>query len=82
MTIHLPFNAYPDAPMQVTVGTDVGMRTIYSPVADQYVEMFEAFSRAVREGGSVPTPPQDAIDNMKALDALYRSEKSGVWEKV
>jgi predicted dehydrogenase len=67
MTIHLPFNAYPDVPLQVS---------------DQYVEMFEAFSRTVREGGSVPTPPQDAIANMKVLDALFRSEKSGTWEKV
>ena len=77
LTIHLPFNAYPDVPLQVTVSTGVGTRNIVSPVSDQYVEMFEAFSRAVREGGSVPTPPQDAIANMKVLDALFRSEKSG-----
>jgi predicted dehydrogenase len=44
--------------------------------------MFEPFSRAVREGGPVPTPAQDAIDNMKVLDALFRSEKSGTWEQV
>ena len=44
--------------------------------------MFDAFSRAVREGGREPTPPEDAIANMKVLDALFRSEKSGSWEKV
>jgi predicted dehydrogenase len=36
----------------------------------------------VREGGAAPTPPEDAIANMKALDALFKSEKSGAWEKV
>jgi predicted dehydrogenase len=82
LTIPLPFNAYPDTPMQITVGTGVGTRTVFSPATDQYVEMFEAFSRAVRDGRPVPTPPQDAINNMKVLDSLFRSEKSTSWEKV
>ena len=82
IAIHLPYNAYPDAPMQVTVTTGLGARNVYTPATDQYAEMFDAFSRAVREGGTAPTPPQDAIDNMKVLDALFRSEKSGTWEKV
>jgi predicted dehydrogenase len=82
ITIHLPFNAYPDVPLQVSVSTGVGTRDIRTPAADQYAEMFDAFSRAVREGGTAPTPPQDAIDNMKVLDALFRSEKTGTWEKV
>lgn len=82
LSVQIPFNAFPDVPMRVEVTTGVGPRTYLSPAADQYVEMFEPFSRAVREGGPVPTPPQDAIDNLKVLDALFRSEKSGGWEQV
>lgn len=82
LSVLLPFNAYPDTPLQVSVTTGIGTRQVYSPVADHYVEMFEAFSRAIREGGTEPTPPQDAIANMKVLDALFKSEKSGSWEKV
>lgn len=82
MTIPLPFNAYADIPMQITVTNGVGTRTIFTLAIDQYVEMFEEFSRAIREGGTAQIPPQDAIDNMKVLDALFRSEKSGGWEKV
>jgi predicted dehydrogenase len=82
LSVLLPFNAYPDAPLQVSVSTGIGTRQVYTPATDQYVEMFEAFSRAVREGGAVPTPPEDAIANMKVLDALFKSEKSGAWEKV
>ncbi len=82
LRIELPFNAYPDMPLKVTVSNSIGGRTVLSGPADQYQLMFEAFSRAVREGGAVPTPPQDAINNMKVLDALIRSEKSGAWEKV
>ncbi len=82
LSIGIPFNAYPDTPMQLSVTGAIGTRSVYTPAVDQYVEMFEAFSRAIREGTPAPTPPQDAIDNMKVLDALFRSEKSGTWEKV
>ena len=82
LSILLPFNAYPDTPLQVSVTTGIGTRQVYAPVSDHYVEMFEAFSRAVREGGAAPTPPEDAVANMKVLDALFKSEKSGAWEKV
>ncbi|HUI69986.1 MAG TPA: Gfo/Idh/MocA family oxidoreductase, partial [Spirochaetia bacterium] len=82
LRVHLPFNAYPDSPMKLTVTTGVGERNVFSTAADQYQQMFEGFSRAVRGEGDVPTPPQDAINNMKVLDALFRSEKSGTWEKV
>jgi predicted dehydrogenase len=82
ISILLPFNAYPDTPLQVSVTTGIGTRQVYVPPTDQYVEMFEAFSRAIREGGSAPTPPEDAVANMKVLDALFKSEKSGNWEQV
>jgi predicted dehydrogenase len=44
--------------------------------------MFDAFSKSIIEGKPVPTPPEDAIANMRALDTLFRSEKSGNWEKI
>jgi len=82
ISIPLPFNAYPDVPMQVSVTTGLGTRQVSTPPTDQYVEMFEAFSRALRDGAPVPTPARDAVCNMKVLDALFRSEASGGWEKV
>ncbi len=82
MRIHIPYNAPPDASLMVTVTTGIGKRPVFTPAADQYQRMFEGFSRAVRGEGTVPTPPEDAINNMKVLDALFRSEKSGTWEKV
>ena len=44
--------------------------------------MFEAVSKSILEGKPVPTPPQDAIANMRTIDALFRSEKLGGWEKL
>ncbi len=82
IVVHLPFNAWPDSPVRVTVTTAVGTRDVETPPTDQYVAMVEAFSRAVREQRGVPTPARDAVDNLKVLDALFRSERSGAWEPV
>jgi predicted dehydrogenase len=82
LVVPLPFNAPADVPAQLVVTTGIGARTVSFPAVDQYGLMFEAFSRALRAGGPVPTPPQDAIDNMRVEDALFRSELSGGWEEV
>jgi predicted dehydrogenase len=76
------FNIFPDVPAQLHVTTGLGLRTVVLPAVDQYGLLFEEFSKAVRSGGPVPFPPEDAVSNMKVLDAIFRSEKSGSWEKV
>jgi len=80
LRIEVPFNMYPDVPPRLTVVTAVGERVVELPTADQYGLEFEAFSRALRQGQPAPTPPQDAVDNQKVLDALFRSAESGRWE--
>ena len=82
ITIHVPFNIYPDVPMRVTVMNAVGTRELALGPADQYAVEFEAFSRAVRDGKEVPTPPEDAYRNQRVLDAIFRSAETGAWEKV
>jgi predicted dehydrogenase len=82
IAVRVPFNAFPDSPGRLSVITGIGEREPALPLADQYALEFEAFSRAVREGGPVPTPPEDAVANQKALDALFASERSGGWERV
>jgi predicted dehydrogenase len=82
LAVILPFNAYADVPLAIEVTTGLGTRRIESGPADQYALMFAAFSKAVRAKGPAPTPPEDGIANMAALDALFRAEKSGAWEAV
>jgi len=82
LTMNVPFNAYPDVPLSVTVETGVGTREVMCGPSDQYAEMFKAFALAVRNGGPAPTPPADALANMKVLDALFRSAESDGWETV
>ncbi len=81
LALTLPFNAYADVPVQLEVRTGLGLRTVQAGPADQYGLMFAAFCRALRSGSPAPTPPEDGVANMAAIDALFRSEKSGTWER-
>ena len=84
--IEIAFNAPNDRPTRIFVddGRDVfggGIRTETIPVCDQYTVQGDAFSRAIREGGEVPVPLEDAIANMAVIEAVFRAGESGKWEK-
>ena len=50
--------------------------------SDQFLLQGEAFSRAVRGEAPLPYGLDDAVANMRVIDALFRSEKSGQWETM
>ncbi len=83
--VEIPFNAPPDRPTRiyVDIGQEVfgvNIRTEEFPVCDQYTIQGDIFSRAIREGGEVPTPLEDSIHNMEVIEAVFRSAESGRWE--
>ncbi|MFC5586823.1 Gfo/Idh/MocA family protein [Nitratireductor kimnyeongensis] len=55
--------------------------TAFEPV-DQYRLMVEAFADAVLSGNPVPNSPEDAVANMRVLDAIAASARSGKREEV
>jgi predicted dehydrogenase len=59
-----------------------GIQTETLPESDQYELQGTAFSRAVRGEVALPFGVDDAIANMRVIDALFRSEKSGRWEAI
>ena len=84
--IEIPFNAPNDRPTRIFIddGSDVcgsGIRTEAIPICDQYTVQGDAFSRAIREGGEVPVPLEDAIANMAVIEAIFRAADSGKWER-
>jgi len=50
--------------------------------SDQYAELADTFGRAILGEHPLRYGPDDAVQNMKILDALFASEKSGRWEPV
>ena len=82
--IKIPFNAPPDTPtaIEIDAGAALGgtlvRREIIRPV-DQYTEQVEAFALAVLENKPLDWGVEDAILQMKVIDAVFESEKSGGW---
>lgn len=87
LEIEIPFNAPPDRPTRIFVDDgsipgDGSAQAIEFPVIDQYQLQGEAFSRAVRGVEPLAYGLEDAVQNLRILDAFFRSESSGVWEAV
>ena len=85
--IQIPFNAPTDRPARIVVdsGADLvggGARTEQFPACDQYTLQGDAFSRAIREGSQIEFPIEDAIANMRVIEACFRSAKDGGWTAV
>lgn len=77
--IEIPFNALPDRPMRIVVEPG-GVEEM--TVCDQYTIQGDLFSRAILEDGPVPVPLEDARNNMKVIEAIFRAGESNCWEPI
>ncbi len=75
--IEIPVNAPPDRPARIWVDSGSGAVPEEFPVCDQYTIQGDLFSRAVSEGGEVPTPLEDSIRNMAVIEAMVLSASEG-----
>jgi predicted dehydrogenase len=85
LEVEIPFNAPPDRPCRILVddGRDVfgsGVEAVTFEACDQYAIQGDLFSRAVRREGEPAIPLEDAVSNMRVIEALFRSADSGRWE--
>jgi predicted dehydrogenase len=78
--IEIPFNAPPDKPCRMWHQRGENIQEITLETCDQYTVQGDLFSQAVLNDTAVPTPFEDAIANMKVIEALFASAKSGSWE--
>jgi predicted dehydrogenase len=76
LLVEIPFNIPPDRPTRlfVTAGGDPPVspdtEVIEIPQADQYGIEVDEMSRAILEGGDAPLPPEDAVANMRVIEAV------------
>ena len=85
--VEIPFNAPPDKPCRIFVDDgsalgDASAKEEAFPVCDQYGIQGDLFSEAIRSGKPVEFPLENAVHNMRIIDAIFRSAKTGGWEAV
>jgi predicted dehydrogenase len=76
LLVEIPYNIPPDRPTRILafaggeppVAPNVEVHEIET--ADQYGIQADAFSRAIRDGTPVPTPPSDAVANLVVLERI------------
>ncbi|WP_068086715.1 Gfo/Idh/MocA family protein [Polycladidibacter stylochi] len=85
LEILIPFNAPENAEvfLRLDDGAILGDRALEIErieACDQYQRQAELFSQAVRGEENLPYGVDDAIQNMRIIDAIVRSEASGAFE--
>ena len=73
--IEIPFNAPADKPMNIYLVKDGRRETINFEEVDQYRLQADAFCESIINNSTVPTPLEDAVANMKVIDAIFNSGK-------
>jgi predicted dehydrogenase len=78
ISIAIPFNIPPDRPTNVfvTSGGDPPVSpdttTLTFEPADMYAIQAERFANAVLDDQPLPIPPDDSIENMRVIEAIFR----------
>jgi predicted dehydrogenase len=87
MEVEIPFNAPQGEALRIFVDDgkklgDASAKTVRLPKADQYQLQAEVFSRAITGEAPLEFGLEDAILQMRVIDAVFRSEKTGRWENI
>jgi predicted dehydrogenase len=77
--IEIPFNAPPDRPCRLRHQHGEEVEDIVLEAADQYTIQGDLFARAIIDDTPVPTPLEDAVANMRVLEAVVESGRRAAW---
>ena len=77
--IEIPVNIPPDKKSRIWLHNKTGSEEILFDAVDQYTLQGDEFSKAIINDSPVPTPLEDAINNMKVIEAVFRSSEKGSW---
>jgi len=79
ISLEIPFNIPPDLPVRVFVTSGgeppvhPATETLSFGPADMYALQAERFARAVLDDEPAPIPPEDAVANMRVIEAVFAS---------
>ena len=75
--IEIPFNAPADKPTRLWLHTKDDSKEVVFDTINQYTLQGDAFSKAILNNEPVPTPLEDAVNNMKVVEGVFESAKRG-----
>lgn len=77
--IEIPFNAPRDQPCRLFYEFGGLTTEITIPTSNQYTIQGDLFSQAVLNDTAVPTPIEDALANLRVIESVFQSSRSGTW---
>ncbi len=77
--IEIPFNSPVDRPCLAWLQQGDKTETIPFPICNHYTIQGELFAEAILKGTPVPTPLEDAVQNMQVIEALVKSDQQNQW---
>jgi len=82
LEIEIPVNAVADEPARLWLQINKNIEEIKTEAVNQYTLQGDAFSQAILNDTPVPTPLSDALNNMKVIDAVFKSAKENAWANI
>ena len=80
--IEIPFNAPTNMPCKIWHQSGPDVTEIVLDICDQYTIQGDLFSQAIINNSDLPTSLEDAVNNMKVLDAIKASAIHGAWQNI
>jgi len=84
--VEIPWSMPSDRPSRLILDDGRSLtkdNLVYLPfgASNQWQVQCERFCEAIQTGRPAPIPIEDAVANMQVLDALFRSSRTGKWER-
>lgn len=77
--IDIPFNPSPDQQTEIRHYSKAGPgKIIFDPI-DQYIIQGDIFSKCILDDRPVPFGLEDAVNNMKVIEGIFKSSEEGKW---
>lgn len=80
--LEIPFNTPPDKETRLYCFTKDKMEEVVFEPVDQYTLQCDAFCSAIVNNTEVPEPLQDAVNNMKVIEAIIKAAGEERWITV
>jgi predicted dehydrogenase len=80
--IEIPFNAPPDRPCRMWHAHDGTIDETVFDICNQYTLQGDVFSKAIIDDTPVPSPIEDAVANMRVIEAVIESSRDERWVRL